>query len=213
MNKDTKQTKNNSGAKYCYIRVSEKKQKIDRQIDFFTEFEIPKENVFVDRQSGKDFNRPAYKKLFRKLKPGDTLYIKELDRLGRNKDEIKAELSRLQNKKVHVRIANIPTTMQDFGEADWVLDMVNNIMVEVLAAVAEQERIMNHKRQAEGIAAAKLRGVHMGRPIIELPENFAYYHEQWRSKKMKRAEILEALNIDAIKFYTYTRSYENHLKK
>lgn len=215
MNKETKQEKNktNSGAKYCYIRVSEKKQKIDRQVDFFTGYEIPKENIFVDKQSGKDFNRPAYKKLFRKLKPGDTLYIKELDRLGRNKDEIKSELSRLQNKKVHVRIANIPTTMQDFGEADWVLDMVNNILVEVLAAVAEQERIMNHKRQAEGIAAAKSRGVHMGRPIIELPENFAYYHDQWRSKKMKRAEILEALNIDAIKFYTYARSYENHLKK
>ncbi len=213
---NTKETCNEqvNGEKYCYVRVSDpKKQKVDRQLDYFADLGIPKENTFIDRQSGKDFNRPAYKRLFRKLKPNDTLYIKELDRLGRNKEEIKTELSKLQAKKVHVRITNIPTTMQDFGDADWILDMVNNIMIEVLSAVAEQERILNHQRQAEGIAAARARGVHMGRPISKLPDNFAYYHEQWRSKTMKRAEILEALDIDAIKFQTYVRSYENHLKK
>ena len=198
---------------YGYVRISDSSQKIHRQMDFMENLGISKTNIFIDRQSGKNFDRPAYKRLYRKLQPGDTLYIKELDRLGRNKIEIKEELSKLRKKKVKVKITNIPTTMHDFGEDDWILDMVNNILVEVLAAVAEQERATNHQRQAEGIAAAKARGVHMGRPYLQLPNNFSYYYQAWSKKEMSRAEILTELNIDMVKFQSYVRSYQKQLEK
>lgn len=198
---------------YGYVRISDSSQKIFRQMDFMENLGIPQSNIFIDRQSGKDFDRPAYKRMCRKLKSGDTLYIKELDRLGRNKTEIKEELSKLQKKKIRVKITNIPTTMHDFGEDDWILDMVNNILVEVLAAVAEQERAANHQRQAEGIAAAKARGVHMGRPYLQLPDNFSYYYQAWRKKEMLRADILNELGIDKVKFQTYVRSYQKQIEK
>lgn len=195
---------------YGYIRISDATQKVNRQMDFMENLGIDKDNIFIDKQSGKDFKRPAYRRLIRKLKPGDTLYIKELDRLGRNKEEIKDELNKLRSKQIRVKITNIPTTMHDFGEDDWILDMVNNIMIEVLAAVAEQERITNHQRQAEGIAAARARGVHLGRPVLNLPDNFEYYYNCWKEKTMSRAEILNILQIDAVKWSSYCRSYRNH---
>ncbi len=203
----------NTHKTYGYIRISSSHQKIDRQIDFMKTLNIPKRNIYVDRKSGKDFDRPSYKKLMRKLKGGDILYIKELDRLGRNKIEIKNELTKLRNKRVRVRITNIPTTMHDYGEDDWILDMVNNILIEVLAAMAEHERILNHQRQSEGIAAAHSRGVHMGRPYLQLPENFTYYYNAWKKKELKRADILEILNIDMVKFQSYVRSYQKQLEK
>lgn len=136
-----------------------------------------------------------------------------MDRLGRNKSEIKEELNRLQKKKVHVRIANIPTTMHDFGEDDWILDMVNNILIEVLAAVAEQERLTNHQRQAEGIAAAKSRGVKFGRPAACLPDNFEYYYNAWINKQISVSEVLSQLNIDTVKWKTWVRSYRHRQKE
>ena len=202
-----------SSNNFGYVRISDTSQKIDRQIDFMKELGISEPNIFIDRQSGKNFTRPAYKRMCRKLKPGDTLYVKELDRLGRNKEEIKEELSKFRNKKVKVRITNIPTTMIDFGKEDWILDMVNNIMVEVLAAIAEQERITNHQRQAEGIAASRARGVHLGRPYLVLPDNFEQIYHQWKSGQLKRHEVLDILQITKEKLYSYERSYLKRLEK
>lgn len=195
--------------KYAYVRISDSSQKVYRQIDFMKNLGIDDKCIYVDKQSGKDFERPAYKRLIRKLKAGDTLYVKELDRLGRNKIEIKEELNRLRRKKIHIRITNIPTTMHDFGEDDWILDMVNNILIEVLAAVAEQERITNHQRQAEGITAAKARGVKFGRPAASLPDNFEYYYTAWLSKEMSVSDITAQLDIDVVKWKTWVRSYRH----
>ena len=202
-----KNNKKNSSNNYGYVRISDSSQKIDRQIDFMKDLGIHESNIYIDRQSGKDFTRPAYKRLCRKLKSGDTLYIKELDRLGRNKEEIKEELNKFRQKNIKVRITNIPTTMVDFGEQDWILEMVNNIMVEVLSAIAEQERITNHQRQAEGIAAARARGVHLGRPYLILPDNFEQIYHQWKAGKLKRHEVLDILQITKEKLYSYERSY------
>ena len=212
MNK-TKESNTTLHQKYAYIRISDSSQKIYRQIDFMKQFGISENLIYIDKQSGKDFDRPSYKRLVRKLKAGDTLYIKELDRLGRNKSEIKEELNRLQKKKVHVRIANIPTTMHDFGEDDWILDMVNNILIEVLAAVAEQERLTNHQRQAEGIASAKSRGVKFGRPAACLPDNFEYFYNAWSNKQICVSEVLSQLNIDTVKWKTWVRSYRHRQKE
>lgn len=205
----TNENKTTPNQKYAYVRISDSSQKVHRQIDYMKELGITDACIYIDKQSGKDFDRPSYKRLVRKLKAGDTLYIKELDRLGRNKSEIKEELNRLQKKKVHVRIANIPTTMHDFGEDDWILDMVNNILIEVLAAVAEQERLTNHQRQAEGIAAAKSRGVKFGRPAACLPDNFEYYYKAWSNKQISVSEVLSQLNIDIVKWKTWVRSYRH----
>lgn len=212
----TKEQENNQSTapqKYGYIRISDSTQKIHRQMDYMIELGLTEDHIFVDKQSGKDFNRPAYKKLMRKLRSGDTLYIKELDRLGRSKEEIKDEINKLRTKGVHVRITNIPTTMHDYGDDDWILDMVNNILVEVLAAVAEQERVTNHQRQAEGIAAARARGVRLGRPPVQLPDNFHYYYEKWTHKEISRSEVLKALQIDAVKWSTLVRSYRKQQRK
>lgn len=205
--------RNREPQEYGYIRISDATQKIHRQMDFMQKLGIAEDHIFIDKQSGKDFQRPAYKKLSRRLKPGDTLYIKELDRLGRNKNEIKEELDKFRSKQIRVRITNIPTTMRDYGEDNWILDMVNNILIEVLAAVAEQERITNHQRQAEGIAAARARGVHLGRPVMPLPENFSYYYGLWEQKKLTRAEILDIFQITPSKWNSYCRSYRNQIKK
>lgn len=209
----TNENKTTPNQKYAYVRISDSSQKVHRQIDYMKELGITDACIYIDKQSGKDFDRPSYKRLVRKLKAGDTLYIKELDRLGRNKSEIKEELNRLQKKKVHVRIANIPTTMHDFGEDDWILDMVNNILIEVLAAVAEQERLTNHQRQAEGIAAAHSRGVKFGRPAACLPDNFEYYYNAWSNKQISVSEVLSQLNIDTVKWKTWVRSYRHRQKK
>lgn len=209
----TNENKTTPNQKYAYVRISDSSQKVHRQIDYMKKLGITDACIYIDKQSGKDFDRPSYKRLVRKLKAGDTLFIKELDRLGRNKSEIKEELNRLQKKKVHVRIANIPTTMHDFGEDDWILDMVNNILIEVLAAVAEQERLTNHQRQAEGIAAAKSRGVKFGRPAACLPDNFEYYYNAWSNKQISVSEVLSQLNIDTVKWKTWVRSYRHRQKE
>lgn len=195
---------------YAYCRISSKTQHVNRQTDFFHNFDIPDNNIYVDKASGKSFNRPAYKRLYRKLKSGDTLYVKELDRFGRNKDEIKTELEKLNNKKVTVRILNIPTTMIDYKDSVWLGEMINNIMIEVLSSMAEQERITMKQRQAEGIAAAKARGVRFGRPPVQLPDNFGYYYNAWRSKSLPVQQILNELNVDYIKFKTFARSYSRY---
>ena len=192
---------------YGYIRISDPSQNIGRQLDFMKELGIDEKHIFIDKRTGKDFNRPQYKKLLRKLKPGDVLYVKELDRLGRNKQEIKKELEKLRDRNIRVRIRNIPTTLKDHEEMDWILDMVNNILIEVLASIAEEERETIRKRQAEGIAAAHARGVKFGRPRCTYPDNWEYYYTKWENGEMERKKIMQILNISANKFGTYVRSW------
>ena len=192
---------------YGYIRISDPSQNIGRQLDFMKELGLDEKHIFIDKRTGKDFNRPQYKKVLRKLKSGDVLYVKELDRLGRNKQEIKKELEKLRDRNIRVRIRNIPTTLKDNEEMDWILDMVNNILIEVLSSIAEEERETIHKRQAEGIAAAKARGVKFGRPRCTYPDNWEYYYSKWENGEMERKEIMQILNINANKFGTYVRSW------
>ncbi len=145
---------------FGYARVSTDRQKEDRQIQSLLEYGIDERNIIVDKQSGKDFNRVGYLSLKENLlRRGDTLVVKELDRLGRNKAMIKEELEWFKAEGIRVKILNVPTTLMDCGDQDWVLDMVSNILIEVMASIAEEERMKIHQRQAEGIVAAKGRGV------------------------------------------------------
>lgn len=140
--------------KYFLGRVSSKEQNLARQLKIAREkFDIPDENVYCDKITGSSFDRPRYNALKEVVRPGDEVIVKEFDRFGRNKDEMKRELEWFKQHGVIVRILDIPTTLIDFQDQTWVLEMVNNILIEVLGAVAEQERKKTKQRQAEGIAA------------------------------------------------------------
>ena len=140
--------------RYFYARVSTKEQNLDRQLEVSAEF-VP-DRIFCDKASGKDFHRPEYEKMKALLKPGDEVCVKELDRLGRNKYGVQEEIRWFRENHIIFRCPDIPTTMIDFKDQGWVGDMVNNILIEVLSAVAEQERTKIKRRQKEGIAAMKV---------------------------------------------------------
>ena len=159
---------------YGYARVSSKEQNEDRQLNALLEFGVSRENIITDKVSGKDISREGYMYLKNSLlRDGDTLVIKELDRLSRNKSDIKKELEYFKEHNIRVKILDIPTTLADFPDGQqWVLDMINNILIEVLGSIAEAERIKIKQRQREGIDSARKRGiVKFGRPKANIPDN------------------------------------------
>ena len=169
---------------YGYIRVSSKDQKEDRQQIALKEVGVELQNIYVDKQSGKDFNRPQYKKMLRKLKKDDLLYIKSIDRLGRNYEEILQQWRVLTKEKgIDIVVLDMPLLDTRRGK-DLMGTFLSDIVLQVLSFVAENERTNIRQRQAEGIAAAKARGVHMGRAPMEIPEDFAPVYDQW-----KRGEV------------------------
>ena len=191
-----------SSKTYGYARVSSKEQHLDRQIDALVKFGVPERDIISDKASGKDFDRPGYIALkTRILREGDTLVIKDLDRLGRNKQQIKEELEFYKQTGIRVKILNLPTTLADFGENSWVLDMVNNILIEVLGTIAEQERLTIKTRQAEGIAAAKKQGKHLGRPKTSLPDNWNDVYNDWSNGKITATDAVNKLGISRSTFY------------
>jgi len=197
---------------FGYVRISSKDQNEGRQIKALTEYcnELKIENIHVDKQSGKDFEREQYQALKNRLREGDTLIIKELDRLGRNKQMIKEELEYFKNNKIRIKILNIPTTLMDLPkDNDWVFDMINNILVEVLSAIAEEERNKIRARQAEGIAIAKEQGRYRGRPKSELPKDFEKLYKQWKGNKINATQFTMLLGLKSrTTLYKYIGRYE-----
>lgn len=169
---------------YGYIRVSTREQNEDRQLIALREMAVPEANLFIDKQSGKDFDRPQYQKLLRKLKKDDLLYIKSIDRLGRDYEEILKQW-RILTKETGIDIVVLDMPLLDTRRGkDLMGTFLSDIVLQVLSFVAENERTNIRQRQAEGIAAAKARGVKFGRPPLPLPENFHDAHRDWRSKKV-----------------------------
>jgi DNA invertase Pin-like site-specific DNA recombinase len=197
------------GRNFGYIRVSTDKQNLDRQLEALKPYVDNPENIYQDKASGKDMEREGFKYLCRAVNKGDTLYIKSIDRLGRNKQLIKEYLEMFKNKGVRVKIIDLPTTMQDYPEGqEWVLDMINNIIIEVYTSIAEQERETLLKRQSEGIKAAKKKGKHLGRPSLELPDNWDKYYRQWKAKEIKAVEFMDLVNMKKPTFYKKVKEYE-----
>lgn len=169
---------------YGYIRVSTKDQNEDRQKLAMFDFGVSEKNLYMDKQSGKDFERPGYQKLMRKIKPGDTLVIKSIDRLGRNYEEILEQWRTItRDKKAAIVVLDMPLLDTRQGR-DLTGTLIADIVLQLLSYVAQTEREFIRQRQAEGIAAAKARGVHMGRAPMEIPEEFTPVYDQW-----KRGEI------------------------
>ena len=194
---------------YGYIRVSSRDQNEDRQLIALKEVGVSQKNIYLDKQSGKDFNRPQYKKLLRKLKKDDMLYIKSIDRLGRNYEEILQQWRMLtKEKSVDIVVLDMPLLDTRRGK-DLMGTFLSDIVLQVLSFVAENERTNIRQRQAEGIAAAKAKGVKFGRPPLPLPENFYKVHKDWRAKEITLKEAAEACNMPVGTFYGKARKFEN----
>lgn len=172
------------GKCYGYVRVSTREQNEDRQLIALQELSIPKKNIYMDKQSGKDFKRPQYNRLVRRLRQNDLLYIKSIDRLGRNYSEILEQWRILtREKKVDIVVLDMPILDTRRGK-DLMGTFLSDIVLQVLSFVAENEHSDIRRRQAEGIAAAKARGVRFGRPPKPLPENFCSAYQQWKNGTM-----------------------------
>lgn len=184
-----------SGNVFGYVRVSTKDQFEDRQIIALAEYEIPRKNLFIDKQSGKDFERPAYKRLVRKLKPGDLLIVKSIDRLGRNYKEI-IEQWRIITKErgADIKVLDMPLLDTTYGK-DLLGTFIADLVLSVLSYASQIERENILKRQAEGIAAAKARGVKFGRPVKYLPDNFEQLYRSWRRGEITSVELEEQCDM------------------
>ena len=192
---------------YGYARVSSKEQNLDRQIIALQEYGIDERNIIVDKESGKNLDRTGYQALIHTLlRPGDTLVIKSLDRLSRNKMDIKEELERFQKNEIRLKVLDLPTTMLDLPQGqEWIMEMVNNILIEVLGTIAEQERNTIHQRQSEGIAAAKARGVRLGRPPAQKPENWDAVIQEWKDGKITARKAMQLTHTTRSTFYKFVK--------
>jgi DNA invertase Pin-like site-specific DNA recombinase len=187
---------------FGYVRVSTAEQHEDRQILAMNNLRIPPLNVFTDKQSGKDFDRPAYKELASKLKNGDLLYIKSIDRLGRNYDEIQNQW-RVLTKEKGVDIVVIDMPLLDTRlHKNLMGTFISDLVLQILSFVAHSERDNIRQRQKEGIATAKARGIRFGRPIKPVPSDFNELVKLWKHKKLSTKDILKMCNICQTTFYT-----------
>ena len=192
---------------FGYVRVSSTDQNEDRQMLAMQEKSVPEKNIYVDKQSGKDFNRPQYQKLMKKLKPGDLLYILSIDRLGRNYEEIQRQW-RVLTKDIGIDICVIDMPLLDTRNGkDLMGTFIADLVLQILSFVAENERANIKKRQAEGIAAAKLKGVRFGRPEISPPDNFSEIVAAWEAKKIPFAEAIRQCGMSEATLYRRLREY------
>ena len=193
---------------YGYMRVSSKEQNEDRQKITLTEMGVPEKNIYMDKQSGKDFERTQYKRLLRKLNENSVLYIKSIDRLGRNYGELNEQWRIItKEKKADIVVIDMPL-LDTRREKNLLGTFISDVVLALLSYVAENERTNIKQRQAEGIAAAKARGVKFGRPPLPIPQNFYQMHKYWRAGKITIEEAAKACNMCPKTFYSKAVKYE-----
>jgi DNA invertase Pin-like site-specific DNA recombinase len=200
-----------TGRKYGYARVSSSSQNLDRQIIALKEY-VEDTNIIVDKKSGKNLEREGYQALKGPmgLRRGDSLYVVSLDRLSRSKQDILSEVKWFKDSGIDLRILDLPTTMIDFPEGqEWIRDMINNILIEVLGSIAEQERITIRKRQRAGIEAAKKKGKHLGRYSVAKPENYDDVMKLWKTKNITAVEAMKRLGVTKTLFYKWAKEMED----
>ena len=190
---------------YGYVRVSSQEQNEDRQLIAMAESGVTRGNIFIDKQSGKDFERPNYKKLIKRLHPGDTLIIKSIDRLGRNYEEIQKQWRIItKEKKVDIVVIDMPL-LDTRRDKNLLGTFISDLVLQLLSFISENERTTIRQRQAEGIAAAKKRGVRFGRPTKEAPPDFDELIAKWQKKEMPLDEILRQYGMSESTFYRRLR--------
>lgn len=195
---------------YGYVRVSTREQNEDRQMIALQQIQIPEKNIYVDKQSGKDFHRPMYQQMIKKLKKEDLLYIKSIDRLGRNYEEILEQWRMLtKEKRIDIVVLDMPLLDTRRGK-DLMGTFLSDIVLQLLSFVAENERQNIRERQREGIAAAKLRGVRFGRPPRQVPEDFEQIRGEWLAKKISAEEAARKCNLTTATFYRRARKKKEY---
>ncbi|MGM7636485.1 recombinase family protein [Bacillus sp. Hm123] len=197
------------GINFGYVRVSTKEQNLDRQYEALKQYVTDEKYIYSDKASGKDMEREGFQNMLKAMRNGDTLYIKSIDRLGRNKELIKHYLEYFKKEGIRVKIIDLPTTMQNVPEGqEWVIDMINNIIIEVYTSMAEQERNNIKQRQSEGIAVAKAKGKHLGRPAVQLPEAWDKLYKEWKAGKITAVEFMDEVGMKKGTFYNKVKEYE-----
>lgn len=198
------------GINFGYIRVSTKEQNLDRQYKALESYVTDVKYIYSDKASGKDMEREGFQNILKAMRKGDTLYIKSIDRLGRNKQQIKDYLEYFKKEGIRVKIIDLPTTMQDVPAGqEWVIDMINNIIIEVYTSIAQQERETIRQRQKEGIDVAKSKGKHLGRPVMELPKAWDKLYKEWKDGKIKAVEFMDKVDMKKATFYKKVKEYES----
>lgn len=198
-----------NGITYGYIRVSSKDQNEDRQRIAMHDAGVDKRHIFMDKQSGKDFDRPGWRRVLRKLKPGDTLIVKSIDRLGRNYDEILDQWRFItKEKQANIVVLDMPLLDTRQGR-DLTGTLIADIVLQLLSYVAQTEREFIKQRQAEGIAAAKLRGVHLGRRPMERPDTFCTVYDEWVKGEISARTAAKKLNISHPTFLRWSKGNGN----
>lgn len=198
---------------YGYVRVSSRDQNEDRQMVAMREMNVPERNIYIDKQSGKDFNRPQYKKMVKRLKENDLLYVLSIDRLGRNYEDILEQWRIItKDKKADVVVIDMPLLDTRRGK-DLMGTFIADLVLQILSFVAENERTNIRQRQAEGIAAAKARGVHFGRHPKPLPENFYEVYQLWKMKKIPISKAANMCGMAQTTFFERARAYEKSTLK
>lgn len=194
---------------YGYIRVSSRDQNEDRQLTALSEVGVNEKHIYLDKQSGKDFERPQYKLLLKKMKRDDLLYIKSIDRLGRNYEEILQQWHVLTKEKgIDIVVLDMPLLDTRRGK-NLMGTFLSDVVLQLLSFVAENELVNIRQRQAEGISAAKSKGVHFGRPPLPLPDNFHAVHKAWRAKELTLKQAADACNMPVETFYGKARKLED----
>ncbi|MDO4438307.1 MAG: recombinase family protein [Eubacteriales bacterium] len=194
---------------FYYVRVSTKDQNEDRQLLAIKGLNIPERNIFIDKQSGKDFNRPKYQQLLSQMKKDDLLYVKSIDRLGRNYDEILEQWRILTKEKaIDIVVLDMPLLDTRIGK-DLMGTFLSDIVLQILSFAAENERASIRQRQAEGIVVARARGVRFGRPPIPLPDNFYQIYNAWRNKEIILGQAANLCNMSGGTFYSKARKFES----
>ena len=188
---------------FYYARVSTREQNLDRQLEAFYQLGADERNIITDKESGKNLDRPGYQALKTTLlRPGDTLVVKSLDRLSRSKTDIHNELQWFRDNGIRLKVIDLPTTMMNLPAGqEWVFEMVNNILIEVLGTIAEQERVTIRQRQREGINTAKAKGKHLGHPPVKMPDNWDTVMAQWQAGTITAREAMRRTGLKKSSFY------------
>ena len=192
----------------AYVRVSTKEQNLDRQLEVLMKLGIEEKYIYQDKQSGKDFERIGYQYMKKSLEAGDTVVIKELDRIGRNQQELKKEWEYFRDNEINVRVLDMPALNIDYNDENLkpMIKMINNIIFEIMCWKAENERETIRKRQSEGIAIAKSKKVEFGRPKLKIPDNFYEIYKKWKNGEITATKAIELSGVKRTSFYKIVKN-------
>ncbi|MFY9295775.1 MAG: recombinase family protein [Caldicoprobacterales bacterium] len=201
---------------YAYLRVSTKEQNLNRQLDAIKQLNeyIDERDIYVDKISGRDFNRPGWQALKRSIRSGDTLFIHSLDRLGRNKTQILQEWQWLVDNKINIVILDMPLLdTRRYTQLDGIGELVTSLVLQILSWLAEEERKKIKERQREGIDAAMRRGIRFGRPPVPKPKNFNEVYTKWKNGEITATKAMQLLGLKRNTFYKFAREQEEENKQ